>query len=73
MTPDVMDRMMRQILPFRFTIAEVHGTWKLNQNKTEAARLGAATQIAASPIGQELGDLAELMRHGGPHAEMDKR
>jgi transcriptional regulator len=73
MTPDTMDRMMRQILPFRFTVAEVHGTWKLNQNKTEAARLGAATAIAASPVGQELGDLAELMRNGGPHPEMDKR
>jgi transcriptional regulator len=73
MTPEVMDRMMRQILPFRFTVAEVHGTWKLNQNKTEDARLGAATQIAASPIGQEVNDLAELMRNGGPPAKMDKR
>jgi transcriptional regulator len=73
MTPDTMDRMMRQILPFRFTVAEVQGTWKLNQNKTEAARLGAATAIAASPVGQELADLAELMRNGGPHPEMDKR
>jgi transcriptional regulator len=73
MTPEVMDRMMRQILPFRFTVAEVHGTWKLNQNKPEDARLGAATQIAASPIGQEVNDLAELMRNGGPPAKMDKR
>jgi predicted FMN-binding regulatory protein PaiB len=44
-----MDRMMRQILPFRFTVAEVHGTWKLNQNKTEAARLGAATMPSRPP------------------------
>jgi transcriptional regulator len=73
MTPGSMDRMMRQILPFRFTVAEVQGTWKLNQNKTEDARLGAAQAIASSPIGQELHDLAELMRHGGPSSEMDKR
>jgi transcriptional regulator len=66
MTDGSMDRMMRQILPFRFTVAEVQGTWKLNQNKTDAARLGAAQAIAASPVGQELHDLAELMRHGGP-------
>ncbi len=73
MTPDVMGRMMRQILPFRFTVKDVQGTWKLNQNKTEEARLGAASAIASSPIGQELGDLADLMRAGGPRPEMDNR
>lgn len=73
MTPEVMDRMMRQILPFRFSVADVQGTWKLNQNKTDVARLGAADAIAASPVGQELAELADLMRNGGPHPEMDKR
>ena len=68
-----MGRMMRQILPFRFTVKDVQGTWKLNQNKTEEARLGAASAIASSPIGQELGDLADLMRAGGPRPEMDNR
>jgi transcriptional regulator len=71
MSEGVMDRMMRQILPFRFTVAEVHGTWKLNQNKTRAARLGAADAIAASPVGQETAALSDLMRNGGP-PEMDK-
>jgi transcriptional regulator len=52
MTPDTMDRMMRQILPFRFTVAEVHGTWKLNQNKPEAARLGAARPSRPPPSGR---------------------
>lgn len=66
MTPEVMDRMMRQILPFRFTVEDVQGTWKLNQNKTDEARLGAAREVAASPIGQEVQDLATLMRDGGP-------
>jgi transcriptional regulator len=73
MTPGSLDRMMRQILPFRFTVAEVQGTWKLNQNRTDDARLGAPQAIASSPIGQELHDLAEVMRHGGPSSEMDKR
>lgn len=72
MTEGVMDRMMRQILPFRFAVAEVHGTWKLNQNKTDAARLAAAGAIAASPVGQEIAGLAALMRAGGPPSEMDK-
>lgn len=73
MTPEALDRMMRQILPFRFAVADVSGTWKLNQNKTDAARLGAAASIAASPIGQDISELAELMRAGGPHRQMDKR
>ena len=38
--PDgVMDRVMRAIVPCRFTIMSVDGTWKLNQNKrSEGAR-----------------------------------
>jgi transcriptional regulator len=71
MSDGAMDRMMRQILPFRFAVAEVHGTWKLNQNKPDAARLGAAEAIAASPVGREVAALANLMRAGGP-PEMDK-
>ena len=73
MTPEVMDRMMRQILPFRFAINDVQGTWKLNQNKQDDARLGAAEAIATSPVGQETEALADLMRNGGPPPEMDKR
>jgi transcriptional regulator len=73
MTPEVMDRMMRQILPFRFAVTDIQGTWKLNQNKTEAARMGAAAAIASSGVGQELAELADLMRNGGPRPEMDKR
>ncbi len=61
MTPEVMDRMMRQILPFRFEIAEINGTWKLSQNKNDAVRLAAAQQIA-SGIGTDLPALAHLMR-----------
>lgn len=48
MNPDVRDRMMRMILPFRLRIDHVEGTWKLNQNKTEAARRAAADGLEAS-------------------------
>ncbi|MEL7150723.1 MAG: FMN-binding negative transcriptional regulator [Pseudomonadota bacterium] len=61
MTPEVLDRMMRQILPFRLHIEEVHGTWKLNQNKDDAVRLRAADQMETGS-GQELAALAGLMR-----------
>ncbi|MEM7722523.1 MAG: FMN-binding negative transcriptional regulator [Pseudomonadota bacterium] len=64
MTPDALDRMMRQILPFRLTIEQIDGTWKLNQNKTDAARAGAAKGIRKSPIGHEVETLADLMIGG---------
>jgi transcriptional regulator len=61
MTADVMERMMRQILPFRFEIARIDGTWKLNQNKDVAVRLRAADHIETGH-GMELAELARLMR-----------
>lgn len=60
MTPGAMERMMRMILPFRLTVTTVDGTWKLNQNKPEAARHAAAAQLDAGP--QAACDLAALMR-----------
>jgi transcriptional regulator len=57
MTEGAMPRMMRMILPFRFRVLSVDGTWKLNQNKppevraraTEAlSRGGAAAQAIAT-------------------------
>lgn len=70
MSPDALERMMRQILPFRFTVSKVEGTWKLNQNKTDAAREAAASQIRHSPIGHEVEVLSWLMKGGVP--EIDK-
>lgn len=61
MTPGVMDRMMRAILPFRLHISDVTGTWKLSQNKDDAVRLAAADQVE-SGVGTELAELARLMR-----------
>ena len=65
MPEDLMARMMRQILPYSLEIAEVQSTWKLGQNKPEAARLAAAGAL------EEKGEtaLATLMRQ--PPGEMD--
>lgn len=42
MTPEVLERMMRQIVPCAMTVEETHGTWKLGQNEAEEVRLRAA-------------------------------
>lgn len=68
--PDQMDRLMRSILPLRMEIGTVEGTWKLAQNKTEAARLRAAAGLEAGleaghgmrGAGAELPQLAAMMR-----------
>ncbi|MGK7753370.1 MULTISPECIES: FMN-binding negative transcriptional regulator [unclassified Roseovarius] len=65
MTPDVMDRMMRQIVPCRMRVDEIAGTWKLNQNKTDDVRLRAAEAVEASGMGVQTGALAALMREAG--------
>ena len=46
MTPDVLARMMRQIVPFRLIVEEVRATWKLSQNKPRDVRLRAADRLA---------------------------
>jgi len=66
MSEDALHRMMRQILPFRFRVDQVDGTWKLNQNKTDEARAGAAFAIKHSPIGHEVETLSALMTGGVP-------
>ena len=62
MPDDLLERMMRQIVPCVLTISDVQGTWKLAQNKPEAARLAAADAVAQHGIGMELAMLADLMR-----------
>lgn len=56
MSDGVMDRMMRMILPFRLTITTVDGTWKLNQNKSVAARAGVMAALGNNGIGQTMRD-----------------
>ncbi|MCG6901855.1 MAG: FMN-binding negative transcriptional regulator [Rhodobacter sp.] len=62
MTPEVLDRMMRMIMPCRMRVDAIDGTWKLSQNKTDAVRLAAADGVAATGIGCGLDALATMMR-----------
>jgi transcriptional regulator len=57
--PDALSRMMRMIAPIEMAISDVQGTWKLAQNKSEEARVGAAAGLE----GQGRSDLAALMRN----------
>jgi transcriptional regulator len=61
MTEDALARLERGIVPARMAVEDVDGTWKLNQNKPAAARLGAAENVIAS-LGSDLPALAALMR-----------
>ncbi|MEL6599160.1 MAG: FMN-binding negative transcriptional regulator [Pseudomonadota bacterium] len=60
MTEESIARMMRMIVPVALHIEDVAGTWKLNQNKEDGARRGAATAIPAS-VGAEREALGQLM------------
>ena len=62
MAEGTMDRMMRMILPFRLVIGTVEGTWKLNQNKPDPARLSAATALEVRTGEPPAHGLARLMR-----------
>lgn len=62
MTPDVLKKMMRQIVPCRLTITDMQSTFKLSQNKPDDVRLRAANAMAQGGIGMETTSLAALMR-----------
>ena len=62
MTPEVLDKMMRMIVPCRMQVSAIDGTWKLNQNKDDTVRLRAAHGVQAHGIGAGLAQLAALMR-----------
>ncbi len=62
MSPEVLTRMMRMILPFRLHIDRIDSTFKLSQNKSADARAGAADGMEAARIGQDAASIARLMR-----------
>ena len=62
MTDATMTRFLRMLVPVRLHIDTIEGTWKLSQNKPDAARLGAAAAIGGTDIGHETAALAALMR-----------
>lgn len=60
MTEGAMPRMMRMILPFRFHVTSVEGTWKLNQNKPAEVRARAAEALSKGNASAQ--EIAALMR-----------
>ncbi|WP_103257550.1 FMN-binding negative transcriptional regulator [Tabrizicola aquatica] len=60
MTEGAMPRMMRMILPFRFHVTSVEGTWKLNQNKPAEVRARAAEALSKGNATAQ--EIAALMR-----------
>jgi transcriptional regulator len=60
MSEEAMPRMMRMILPFRFRVLSVDGTWKLNQNKPPEVRARAAAALSGGDAGAQA--ISALMR-----------
>jgi transcriptional regulator len=65
MTPQVLEKMMRFIVPVRLSIEAVDGTWKLGQNKEDAARTSAAKFVKSHKLGHETTLLSALMLGAG--------
>lgn len=63
MSEGVMEAMMRQIVPCRMAVAQIDGTWKLNQNKPDTVRLRAADAVEVVGLGRDVELVAALMRH----------
>lgn len=61
MSPDVIARFLRMILPFRLHVEEVQSTVKLGQNKDDPVRMAAADRLEDG-FGLDLTALAALMR-----------
>ncbi|MEP5152921.1 FMN-binding negative transcriptional regulator [Planktotalea sp.] len=61
MTPDVLEKMMRAIVPVRLHIEDMQSSWKLGQNKPEEVRIAAAAQVTANGIGVETDALGAWM------------
>ncbi|MCR9146720.1 MAG: FMN-binding negative transcriptional regulator [Rhodobacteraceae bacterium] len=62
MTPDVMERMMRQIVPVRMDVTAINGTWKLNQNKPDEVRLRAAGPLREAGQGMGTQAISDMMQ-----------
>ena len=61
-SPDQLGTLMRSIMPVALVVESVEGTWKLSQNKEDGVRLRAARHVESDGYGQEVAELALLMR-----------
>jgi transcriptional regulator len=62
MSPDMLERMMRAIVPCRMALEDVQSTWKLGQNKPVSAQASAAKHLRDDGIGHETHELVEMMQ-----------
>lgn len=62
MTDGVAEKMMRMIAPIAMDVVRIDGTWKLGQNKPDAARAGGAEGVANADMGAQTDTLAALMK-----------
>ncbi len=62
MTPEVYEKMQRQIVPVFMEISEIQGTWKLSQNKEQEVALRAADGVETSNRSIADPAIAALMR-----------
>ena len=58
-----LEKLMKMIVPVSMSISAIEGTWKLNQNKSESARITASDELAQNGIGTQLSHLAQLMKN----------
>lgn len=64
MSDGVAEKMMRMIVPIEMMVRQTDATFKLNQNKDDAARMRAADHVETNGTGHQRTDLAALMRTG---------
>lgn len=68
MSPGVMDRMMRAIVPVHLHVSDMQSTWKLGQNKPQDARRRAAGHLKEGGIGTDRVALSQWM-DSPPHED----
>ena len=61
MDTTVYEKMQRQIVPIAMRVDEIHGTWKLSQNKPAKAREGAILGVKDTRMGTGIDDVIRLM------------
>ena len=62
MTPDALERIMRQIVPCAMRVDEIVGTWKPSRNRPAEVRLRTAGPLEDAGEGQEVAARARLVR-----------